>query len=290
MERHPAHPRLVPFVLYVALLFVVVLAREQHPLTYPVLYAIKIALVSWVVWRYRKLMPEITLSFHWLAIPAAVICTAGWIGLAWLMAGEFGIRMEAVMAGEPLGAIDYAAEDVTAGIFAITSTNFFVGFLESHPAAAWISLGMRLLGMTILVAIIEEVLYRSLLLRSLSRWRDTRIALLQFLGDMPIIGDMILHRKAVIEAAKEDHVLKRAFERVPLGHVTFFGVLIGAVLWSALSHLPRDWPGTFLCAFVFAWVLVKTREKGLGPVIWAHGLTNALLWGYVIATGDWQFL
>jgi hypothetical protein len=32
------------------------------------------------------------------------------------------------------------------------------------------------------------------------------------------------------------------------------------------------------------------RQMGLGPVIWAHGLTNAALWGYTLYTGDWRFL
>lgn len=290
MEAHPAHPRILPFVLFVLLLFLIMLARGQWPISYPFLYAAKIAIVTWLVWRYRRLVPEINFRFHWIAVPAAVICTVGWIGLAWLMVGEWGMRVEAIADGSPLGAIDYSDPELTPSFLAITDTNFFVGFLEDHPAAAWISLVFRLLGMTILVAVIEEVLYRSLLLRCFNRWSDTRTAILQLLSDLPIIGDMIMHRPAVIAASKEERVLARAFERVPLGQISLFSLIFGALLWSVLSHMPRDWPGTFLCAFVFAGVLVYTRKMGLGPVIWAHGLTNAFLWTYVILTRDWQFL
>jgi hypothetical protein len=29
---------------------------------------------------------------------------------------------------------------------------------------------------------------------------------------------------------------------------------------------------------------------GLGPIIWSHGLTNALLWLYTLTSDDWRFL
>ena len=290
MAEHPAHPRLIPFVLFILLLFIVNGVRDYVPLSYPVLYTLKCGLVGYVIWRYRKLMPEITLSFHWIALPAAVVSAAGWILLAWWMAGEFDLRWAALMQGEPLGAIDYDAIDREPCMLAWTHDSFFAGFLESNVVAAWSSLILRLLGMTILVAIFEEVLFRSLLLRCFHRWQDTKLAVIQFASDLPIIGDMIVHTRAAKEAERHRGVLRRAFDSVPLGALSINGLIVGAILWCLMSHLPRDWPGTVLCVLTFSAVLYLTARRGLGPVIWAHGLTNALLWAYVIWSGDWQFL
>ena len=45
-----------------------------------------------------------------------------------------------------------------------------------------------------------------------------------------------------------------------------------------------------MCALAYCLLLSVTRAKGLGPVCWAHGITNALLWGYTVYYGNWQFL
>ncbi len=290
MGRHPAHPRIVPFVVFVLLLFVVNTTRDYIPLSYPFLYTLKCLLVAWLIWRYRHLMPEINLRFHWIAIPAAVVSAAGWIMLAWWMAGEFDLRWAALLAGNPEGRIPYEAIDREPGMFTWTAESFFAGFLQDHPVAAWSSLILRLIGMTVLVAIFEEVLFRSFLLRAFHRWRDTRLAVVQLASDLPIIGDMIIHTRAAKEAEQHRGVLRRAFENVPLGALSINALIVGAILWCLLSHIPRDWPGTVLCVLTFSAVLALTARRGLGPVIWAHALTNALLWAYVVWSHDWQFL
>jgi len=43
------------------------------------------------------------------------------------------------------------------------------------------------------------------------------------------------------------------------------------------------------CALVW-WTNRGSHRLGLGPVIWSHAITNALLWGYTIWSGDWQFI
>ena len=45
-----------------------------------------------------------------------------------------------------------------------------------------------------------------------------------------------------------------------------------------------------VCGVAYCLLLMVTRKKGLGPVIWAHGITNALLWVYTIQTDVWRFL
>jgi hypothetical protein len=41
---------------------------------------------------------------------------------------------------------------------------------------------------------------------------------------------------------------------------------------------------------IYCLVLAATRARGLGPVVWTHGITNAALWAYTLYTDDWRFL
>ena len=87
----------------------------------------------------------------------------------------------------------------------------------------------------------------------------------------------------------------KQFYETPLGKVSVFGIAASTFIFM-LNHVPRDYVGCIMCGVLWClmvkWTNGESRKRklGLGPVIWSHGLTNALLWWYTIASGDWQFL
>ena len=113
--------------------------------------------------------------------------------------------------------------------------------------------------------------------------------MLQALQDMPVIGDWMLHSKAAINASQQEPMFARMFNRTALGKITLLGFVLSTLVFT-VNHALRDYPGCVVCAAAYCLLLWATRKKGLGPVVWAHGITNALLWVYTLQTGDWQFL
>jgi hypothetical protein len=210
-----------------------------------------------------------------------------WNLLGWLMAGEFAVRWEALMEGRFLGRIVY--EEDAAGHFATTEPHKLETFLDESPAFAWPALILRLLGMSIVVPLFEELFIRSLMLRGLHRARTTGIGLVQMAQDIPVIGDWVSGTALGEQAEQHPPVFGRQFLQTPLGQLSVFGVCASTFVFT-ISHIMRDWPGCIACGLAYCFLLAATRHKGLGPVVWAHGITNALLWAYTLGTGDWQFM
>lgn len=75
------------------------------------------------------------------------------------------------------------------------------------------------------------------------------------------------------------------FERVPLGAYSASSFWITAVLFAS-EHGPL-WDVGLLAGAAFNGWMIRTRS--LGDCILAHGVTNACLSGFVIATGNWQY-
>lgn len=75
------------------------------------------------------------------------------------------------------------------------------------------------------------------------------------------------------------------FERVPLGAFAW-RAFIGTALLSCLQH-PDNWGVSILCWL--AWNLLMYWKKSLLCLMITHGITNLVLYLYVIRTGDWQF-
>ncbi|MBI1367777.1 MAG: hypothetical protein GC162_03895 [Planctomycetes bacterium] len=267
MHEHPWHPRVLPFVVWVAMLYLIIPARAMHPLTYPILVAAQMAMVSWMLWRYRGLMPEINWRFHWSAIVGGVGGVAAWVALGQGMIALFP------------GWFDDPGTDV---------------YREMGPALGAVSLSMHLAAMAIVVPMFEEVFIRSALMRSMVNWRPTLASAIDLLHDLPIIGPMISESSMVHWAEQYPRPMRREFEAHHVGELSVFNVLFVGLLWCVVSHARRDWPGTIACAVMWAWVLWLTNRKGrrygLGPAIWSHAITNALLWAYAILWGQWQFL
>jgi membrane protease YdiL (CAAX protease family) len=295
MAAHPWHPRVVPLIIYLLMLSAIQFVPDGPPISYlqPVLYVLQCGVVLWLLWRYRRLLPEMTLAFDWRAVPVGVGVFVVWVVLGWLTAGEFSARWDAMLDGQPIGLIDYGSPSVDKPALATNAADGPFDF--RHPAmmglaVGWVALVLRLLGMSIVVPLFEELFTRSLLLRSFHNPRRTAIGLLHFLLDLPVIGEWIAQTRLGRRADAHEPVFGPEFHRIPLGALSVFGIAASTFVFM-LNHGLRDWPGTIVCGIAYSLLVgVTGRTKGLGPVIWAHGITNALLWTYVVVTGDWQFL
>ncbi|NJL31012.1 MAG: CPBP family intramembrane metalloprotease [Phycisphaerales bacterium] len=242
-------------------------------------------------------MPELNFKFHWLAVPVGVVVFVGWVWLGMIFTYLFHEPSASSAPVQPdpglpsitflvTWMIDPAQSLLPAAWAGEKEPTFF----DTLPAAyAWLTMALRLLGMAIVVPLFEELFMRSLLLRSFLHARPTAIGMVQVLYDLPLVGDLIERTGLGQKAHQHGPIFGQQFMKNPLGQLTFFGVMVSSVLFM-LGHLPRDWAGCILCGVLYCLLLRATRDKGLGPVIWAHGITNALLWAYTLHTDDWQFL
>mgnify|MGYP000041235517 CR=1 FL=1 len=80
-------------------------------------------------------------------------------------------------------------------------------------------------------------------------------------------------------------IINPDFEKVPLGSYARGAFWITALLF-ATEHGPL-WDVGLAAGIAYNWWIVRTRS--LGDCILAHGVTNACLSGFVIATGRWQY-
>ena len=75
------------------------------------------------------------------------------------------------------------------------------------------------------------------------------------------------------------------FRKVPLGAYMPFAFWTVAILFAS-EHGPY-WEVGLAAGIVYNWWIVRT--KNLADVILAHAVTNALLSGYVLSAGQWQY-
>lgn len=270
MASNPWHPRIVPFAVYLVFLAIIGFARDWSLWTYPFLYALQVAAVGYLLWRYRRLLPELTVRFHWLAVPTGLGLCAAWVAL--------GLMMIAVAPGW------FAPSD---------EPHYFEAMQAEHAALFFTSMALRFVGMAMLVPLFEELFIRSACLRGLHSARKTGLGLVQLAEDMPLIGERVLHTRIAQEAAKHPPMFTQQLREWPVGALSVFGVTASTFIFM-VHHLPRDWPGTIVCGLVWCWLLWHTnrggRSLGLGPIVWSHGITNAALWAWCWSTGQWYFM
>ena len=75
------------------------------------------------------------------------------------------------------------------------------------------------------------------------------------------------------------------FLKVPLGKYVPSAFWIVAILFAS-EHGPY-WEVGLAAGMIYNWWIIRTRC--LADCILAHGVTNAVLAGYVLATGQWQY-
>lgn len=276
MAASPWHPRLVPFFVYIVLFALISFVAGGVLGLYPALYALQCGIVVWLLWRYRRLVPELNWRFHWLALPTGLGLCAAWIALGY----GYNLIFHGDLAPRPL------ADDETFG-----------PMWEASAALFWGAMILRLLGMSIVVPMFEELFTRSAVLRGLSDWRKTGIGVIQLFCDLPVIGDWLMHTRIGRKAGTKDGMFIKQFRATAVGQLTVFGVLASTLIFM-FNHQWRDWAGCIVCGVVWCGLLGWTnrpalpeeKRLGLGPIVWSHAITNAALWGWTLYGGDWQFL
>jgi uncharacterized protein len=109
----------------------------------------------------------------------------------------------------------------------------------------WVMVGVRILGAALIVPVMEELFWRSFVMRSIDR------------------GDFLSLRPA---------------------EVSLMALLVSSVLFGFEHEL---WFAGILAGLAYGWLYRRTGNLWL-PVF-AHGLTNLLLAGWVVWTRNWQF-
>ena len=79
--------------------------------------------------------------------------------------------------------------------------------------------------------------------------------------------------------------IRSDFESVPVGRYTAVSFWAVAVLFAS-EHGPY-WDVGLIAGVAYNWWCVRTRN--LADCVLAHAVTNALLAGYVLLSGQWQY-
>jgi hypothetical protein len=270
VAANPWHPRILPLMAYIVLLAPVAWLRDWQPWTFPIAYTLQCGLVVGLLWRFRRLLPEMTATFH---LSAALVGSV--VFVVWMVLG-------------------YAIMDAAPATFGAAGYDYFA---RMPDGLAWMSMALRLAGMAIVVPLFEELFHRSLTLRSFHGFRKTGIGLMNLAQDLPVLDELIRNHDLSKRAAKHDAVFADQFNRVPLGRLSVFGVAASTFVFM-LAHGMRDWPACVFCGVAYCgvvwWTNRSGKRMGLGPAIWAHAITNAQIWLFTLAThlmgaGDWRF-
>lgn len=309
MAQNPWHPRATPFFVYMIGLLVGGLVHDgmfgtpELPLLIPLVYTAQVGIVVFLLWRYRRLLPELNLKFHWLAVPTGIgLC------FAWVYLGYASNWLAHQLIDTPVG--NAAAWLVPTHEQLPGNTSPKHGINDNRAALGdawyWTTMSLRLLGMSIVVPLFEELWVRSAVLRGAFHAGKTKVAFIQLASDLPIIGDWLCETKAGKDAAKEPAMFTQQLKETAVGRISLFAVCFSTFVFM-LAHARRDYAGCIACGVVWCLLLWWTNKPnprkgetwdmmppggryGLGPIVWSHGITNAALWLWTIQTGDWQFL
>jgi CAAX prenyl protease-like protein len=82
------------------------------------------------------------------------------------------------------------------------------------------------------------------------------------------------------------YLIREDFTNVPMGTFSWRSFAI-VTAGFCLEHSPADWPAAALTGALYN--LVSYRTRSLSACVLAHAVTNALLGGYVLQTGQWGF-
>ncbi len=207
----------VPMVIFMVFTALIEPKFKDH---YVLIYSIKTVCVTAALWAYRRIFREIQPDLK--VVPLAVI--VGLLTLVeWIVVDRYTPHLAILgtrIADNPFTTIPNAA----------LRNYFFV---------------VRFYGLAIMVPIMEEFFWRSLLMR---------------------------------------YIADPDWEKLPVGTVTPTA-LAAVSLMFALAH--PEWLAAIVCGLIYG--LLLKRTKSLFAVIVAHGTTNAALFIYVLAAGEWKF-
>ena len=317
MAENPWHPRATPFFVYMIGMLVIMMITGGSfglpELTFirPAIYTVQIGLVVFLLVRYRKLLPELNIKFHWLAVPTG-------IGLlfAWIYLGYFTIGLSRAVQDIPvLNSIATYLVDPTLPMSPAEARAQLeqgdagsMWIRDNRPSLGdawyWTTMSLRFIGMALVVPLFEELWVRSAVMRGMFDPRKTWQAILQLSADLPVIGEPISRTKAGQKAMALPPMFTEQLEQHRIGQISLFAVISSTVIFT-LAHQQRDYLGCIACGIVWCWLVWYTNKPkkgetwadqppggryGIGPIAWSHGITNAALWYWTIQTNDWQFL
>lgn len=197
-----------------------------HPTWYPLAYAAKVLIVTVLAIAARAawidLRPWPSAFASALAVGIGLLVTVGWVALQQLDYPKFGA----------------------------SGTRIAFDPYVLSPAARAAFLAIRLFGLVLLVPLVEELFWRSFVLRM-------------------VVGTEV----------------NADFFAIPIGRVTPIAAVVTAALFAS-AH-PEEWLPAVLTGLAWAWLLWKT--KSLSACVLSHAVANLGLGIYVLATGDWRF-
>lgn len=322
MTENPWHPRATPFFVYMigmligGIIYGGAFGMPELPVLIPFIYTLQVGIVVFLLWRYRKLLPELNFKFHWLAVPTGIGLMFAWVYLGYV-SNWFVHQLQGVpQLGEFAAWLvpTYEQFPTQAGDWFVPTEQTSANLSDDHPihdnqqtlgdAWYWSTMSLRLLGMSIAVPLFEELWVRSAVLRGSINAGKTKTAFVQMASDFPIIGEWVSHTQAGQRAAKETPMFTAQLRENAVGRISLFAIVFSTLIFM-LAHARRDYLGCIACGVVWCLVLWWTNKPkqgetwadqpvggryGLGPIVWSHGITNATLWAWTLYTNDWQFL
>ena len=139
LRRSPAHARVAPFFIFVALTFGQAAFGPDAKYWF---YLLKTIVGVWIVWEMRAAVAEARWAFSWEAVVVGVVMCVAWIGL------------------DPYYPMNHVIMKPVHGDEWVPFERF-----KNNATLAWLLVIVRTFGMTIVVPPIEEVFYRSFLYR-----------------------------------------------------------------------------------------------------------------------------
>jgi len=283
VDSNPWNPRLLPYLTYLLLLFVIGIAAEHQPMLIPVGSVLQLVIVGYLLYRYRKDTPELTLSMGWLAIPSGLF-----LAWAWIVLGDASASTE-------IGFFDTGFDNDNPE----SNPTALQQLIQNDPAVGYTAMGLRFCTMVLLVPLFEELFIRSGCLRGLHSAKQCWLGIIQVATDLPGIGERIAQSRIGKYAESQSGQFTTQLEQTKLGNVSLFAVIASTFIFM-LAHHPRDWAGCIACGIVWCAMVWWTNRgdmqegkarMGLGPVVWSHGVTNAALWALTFYDASyWRFL
>ena len=166
------------------------------------------------------------------AVSIALWILPGWLGEQWRAAGAL-----------PQSWWEYAGLNPRLEGFDPTLS-------AGHPMVHALEIFFRFLRMVVVVPLVEELFWRSFLMRFL--------------------------------VARGE----RDFTQIPFGTHTW-PAYFGTTLAVVLIHSPADWLGAFIFGSMIYWLAVRTRS--LAACVLMHAVANLILGLYVMSTGKWGY-
>lgn len=317
MAANPWHPRATPFFIYMLAILAGGLITDgafglpELTALKPAVYTVQIGLVVFLLWRYRKLVPELNLKFHWLAVPTGIGLLFAWVYLGyatiWMSRALQGIPVVETIAAFLVDPKLPMNPDEAAALMdkGQAQPNWILDGRSSYGDAwYWTTMTLRLLGMSLVVPLFEELWVRSAVLRGVFSPGKTKLAMIQLASDLPIVGDAIAHSAIGRRAAQEPAYFTRQLIETRVGQVSYFAIIVSTLVFM-LAHQRRDYLGCIACGVVWCGLVWWTNKPkkgeawseqpaggryGIGPIAWSHGITNAALWAWTLYTNDWQYL